>query len=396
VSPAPSVTLRPATVEDVLLLWRWRNDPDTRQASFDEAPVPLDAHTRWLEDSLRRDDRRIYIVRAAGPEAGAGVDAGMVRLDLSGSEGTVSINIAPEWRGKGVGPAALRAVESEAFGRLGLSRLVAQVKADNPASRIAFERAGFTATATVGELITFARPSPASGRRRRRAGQRLCIIPARGGSKRFPRKNLAPFNGTPLVARAIEVAKLAGLFDRILVSTDDPEIALLAERAGADVHHRDARLAAESARLVEVCHALLDDLTGKGERIDAFCLLIPPAPFRTPVHVQEAYALLEAHRANGVMSVSEFPHVPFWAVHEAQGHVRLYWGKRWLQSRDRLPVLFRHNGIVIWMRAAAFRRHGDFYCPRVVPYYMGLEDSVDIDHPLDLEFAEFLSERRTS
>jgi N-acylneuraminate cytidylyltransferase len=322
----------------------------------------------------------------------------MVRLDLAGSEATVSINVAPEWRGKGVGPAALRAVESEAFGRLGLVRLVARVKVENITSRAAFEQVGFTPIDLADDTITFIRSAPRSGPagRSRHSGKRLCIIPARGGSKRFPRKNVALFDGTPLLVRAVEVAKLTGLFERIVVSTEDSEIALLAKGAGAELHHREASLATDSTRVVDVCRAVFDDPAGLGEDVPVFCVLIPTAPFRTPAHVGEAYALLEARRANGVMSVSEFPHVPFWAVHEARGHVRLFWGKRWLRSRDRLPVLYRHNGVVIWMRTAAFRRYRDFYCPRVLPYYMGPEDSIDIDRPRDLEFAEFLLRRRTS
>jgi N-acylneuraminate cytidylyltransferase len=346
---------------------------------------------RWFEDTLRRDDRRIYIVQSARAEAG------MVRLDLSGDEATVSINIAPEWRGKGVGPQALRAASAEAFGRLGLLRLVAKVKADNIASRAAFEQAGFTPTGPADDIITFVCSAPpGSVRPSRRSGKRLCIIPARGGSKRFPRKNVALFDGTPLLVRTVEVAKLAGLFDRIVVSTEDSEMALLAKRAGADLHHREACLATDAARVVDVCRAVFDDPAGLGQGVSVFCVLIPTAPFRTPTHVREAYELLEHRRANAVMSVSEFPHVPFWAMHEVRGRMRLFWGKRWLRSRDRLPALHRHNGVVIWMRSAAFRRYRDFYCPRVVPYYMGLEDSVDIDHPLDLEFAEFLLRRRKS
>lgn len=220
----------------------------------------------------------------------------------------------------------------------------------------------------------------------------VCIIPARGGSKRFPRKNVALFDGTPFVVRAVEVAHRTGLFTRIVVSTEDPEIARLAVGVGAELHPRPAVLATDSARVSEICRDVL--AAGRVPRGGEFCVLIPPVPFRTSEHVMEAHALLTP-QVQGVLSVSEFPHTPVWAVHEVQGAVRLFWGKRWLQSRDQLPVLYRHNGVVIWMRAAAFRRHGDFYCPRVVPYYMGREESVDIDHPLDLEFAEFLLRRRT-
>ena len=221
---------------------------------------------------------------------------------------------------------------------------------------------------------------------------RLCLIPARGGSKRFPRKNIAPFRGRPLLAATVEVARDAGVFDRIVVSTEDAEIARIAKDAGADVHERDPRLAGDAARLVDVCRTVLDEIE-REVPVPAFCLLIPTSPFRTAEHVREAYRLLDS-RANGVMSLAEWPHVPLWAVHEVRGAVKLFHGRRYLRSRGALPRLYRHNGVVLWMRTAAFRRYGDFYCPRVRPYYMSLEESVDVDHELDLHFAEFLAARK--
>jgi CMP-N-acetylneuraminic acid synthetase/RimJ/RimL family protein N-acetyltransferase len=377
------VALRPATAGDSAAIWRWRNDPETRRASFDEAPVPRETHRRWFADSLARPARRIFVVRVDG------ADAGMVRLDLAGTDATVSINIAPERRGRGVGTAALAAAAAEAFTRLGARRLVAHVKADNAPSRRAFERAGFAARGQAGQVVTLVRHADGGGR----APRRLALVPARGGSRRFPRKNVALFDGRPLVSRAVDVARAAGVFDRIVVSTEDAEIAALGKAAGAEVHARDRALAADGARVVDVCRAVLDELEAGGDPMDAFAVLLPTSPFRTAAHVRESLALLESRRANVVMSVAPFPHVPQWAVRETRGFLRLYFGRGTLKSRDRLAPLYRHNGVVLWARTAAFRRQPDFYGPRVVPYHMTLEDSVDVDHELDLRFAEFLLRR---
>jgi len=143
----PIVTLRRAIAEDRLALWKWRNDPETRRASFNQAEISLEEHSRWLEESLARPDRRIYIVQADG------VDAGAMRLDLAAGEAMVNINLAPEWRGRGIGSRALRALCREAFGPLGLGRLTARVKADNAASRAAFEQAGFAVTGHGDPLV---------------------------------------------------------------------------------------------------------------------------------------------------------------------------------------------------------------------------------------------------
>jgi CMP-N-acetylneuraminic acid synthetase/RimJ/RimL family protein N-acetyltransferase len=376
----PAVALRPAAVGDAAALLAWRNDPAARRASFDPREVTAAEHARWLAQSLARADRRLWIVTADG------ADAGMVRLDLEGRAATVSINLAPAARGRGLGAAALRTLAAEAFGPLGLATLRARVKRDNRASLAAFRRAGFSGRGdrAVLELQLVA------------PGRRLALIPARGGSRRFPGKNLAVFDGRPLLARTVQVAREAGLFARIVVSTEDAEVARVAAEAGAEVLPRDPKLAADSARLVDVCLAVLDDLERQGERLAAFCLLLPTAPFRTAAHVREAWGVLERRRAHGVMSVAEFPHVPLWAVREVRGSLRLFFGRRWLRSRDRLPVLYRHNGVVLWMRTAPFRRARDFYGPRMAPYRMDLRSSVDLDHPLDLEFAEFLHARRTT
>lgn len=133
----PRVWLREATLEDSERVWRWRNDAEARRGSFDEREIPFDEHRQWFERTIQRPDRRMCVVVAGG------VEAGVVRLDLEGSGAIVSINIAPEWRGKGVGKAALRALAERAFGELGLKQLVARIKAENVGSRRAFEDVGF-------------------------------------------------------------------------------------------------------------------------------------------------------------------------------------------------------------------------------------------------------------
>jgi pseudaminic acid biosynthesis-associated methylase len=145
----PVVGLRPATLADCERLWRWRNDPATRRASFDEREIALDDHRRWLAAALADAAREVYVVLADGEAAGT------VRLDRAGPEATVSIAIAPEVRGRGLGAAALRALVERAFAAGDVDRLVARVKPDNPASRAAFEAAGFRVVGE-GEALTLA------------------------------------------------------------------------------------------------------------------------------------------------------------------------------------------------------------------------------------------------
>ena len=149
-SPSLTVALRPAGHDDCRRVWLWRNDEATRRASFDATPIPLERHERWFQATLQSPERRLYIVEAAGEAAG------VVRLDLEGERATVSINLAAEWRGRGVGPLALERLTEVAFATLGLNRLLASVKADNRASLAAFEKAGF-ASSVRGETVTLHR-----------------------------------------------------------------------------------------------------------------------------------------------------------------------------------------------------------------------------------------------
>ncbi len=145
---APAVRLRPALASDAITLWRWRNDPQTRAASFSGVTVELAEHERWLQETLGRADRRLYVAHADGR------DVATARLDVQGADAVVSLTVAPEWRGRGIATRVLRALVAEAFGAPGLRRLVARVKPDNAASRAAFERAGFTpAGGDDGELV---------------------------------------------------------------------------------------------------------------------------------------------------------------------------------------------------------------------------------------------------
>jgi RimJ/RimL family protein N-acetyltransferase len=147
---AEAVTLRPAEASDARRLWSLRNDEAVRRASLDPAPIPWSTHERWFRQSLERDDRRIYVIEVECRPEGA------ARLDIAGDEAAISIYLAAEWRGRGVGPLVLRRLVEIAFRDLGIRRLVASVKADNHASVSAFIKAGFTRV-SEGPVLTFRR-----------------------------------------------------------------------------------------------------------------------------------------------------------------------------------------------------------------------------------------------
>ena len=136
--PMTGVGLRPAQAEDCRAIWEWRNDPDTREASFHTDVIFFEQHREWFEKRFDSPDLRIRIILS--PQ---GKEIGYVRFRIDGEEAEVSVALDSEERGKGYGPAALRAAAEELFSEGRVNRLTALIKHSNPGSRQAFERAGF-------------------------------------------------------------------------------------------------------------------------------------------------------------------------------------------------------------------------------------------------------------
>lgn len=153
----PAVALRPATAEDCRAVWLWRNDDETRRASFDSSFIEYETHQRWFLDSLERPGRKIYIVLEGGEPCG------VVRLDVTARQATVSIFLDRRRQGQGIGPSALDAVADVAKQDLHLNCLLALVKPDNYASLAAFKRAGFTPSPTAA-AVTMVKVLDAGGR----------------------------------------------------------------------------------------------------------------------------------------------------------------------------------------------------------------------------------------
>jgi CMP-N,N'-diacetyllegionaminic acid synthase len=215
------------------------------------------------------------------------------------------------------------------------------------------------------------------------------LIPARGGSKGIQRKNLAPVGGKPLLRWTVEAALAAQALERVVVSTDDDEIAAAA--ADCEVLRRPAALAADETPMLEVVLHALDSL----EAADAVCLLQPTSPLRRPEHVDAAVALLRESGADGVVSVVEVPHqyLPG-SLMTLEGNrlARLEPGAPTL--RQQKPALVARNGpAVLVVRSEGLAERG-LYGGDLRALPMDPRDSVDVDGPYELELAELLHSRR--
>lgn len=182
---------------------------------------------------------------------------------------------------------------------------------------------------------------------------KLCIIPARGGSKRIKRKNIKPFLGKPIIQYSIETAIASGLFDEVMVSTDDNEIAELARANGAKVPFlRSEESASDFATTMQVILEVLENYKASGKVFDQICCLYPTAPFVKPEHLKEG---LEKMTDEGLKSV--FPVVPFsypiWrGLREKDGLISMVWPENITTRSQDLETVYHDAGQWYWLNVS--------------------------------------------
>lgn len=215
----------------------------------------------------------------------------------------------------------------------------------------------------------------------------LAVIPARGGSKRLPRKNVLELAGKPLIAWTIEAAKNSKYIDHFIVSTDDQEISNVSKKYGAEVLTRPGELATDTASSVDV---VLHAIEVQNQSYDYVILLQPTSPLRTAQHIDEAIELLFEKNANAVISVCETDHSPLWANilpddgnmdDFIRGEVK---GKR---SQD-LPTYYRLNGSIYIVSTVFLKKQLTMFINKsCYSYVMEQIFSIDVDNILDYEIA---------
>lgn len=220
----------------------------------------------------------------------------------------------------------------------------------------------------------------------------LYIIPARGGSKGIPRKNIKPLGGRPLIAYAIDAARAAGADDRhIILSTDDGEIAAVARSLGLPVGYmRPAALATDTAGSREVVVDAMDHADREGIDYDCVVLLQPTSPFRTADDIRKAVQLYSPE-IDMVVSVCEAPANPYYNCFEtdpASGYLHISKGDGLYTRRQDAPRAWTYNGAVYVINPESIRRMPLGAFPRRVPVEMPTGRSLDLDTPTDWLVAE--------
>ncbi len=229
----------------------------------------------------------------------------------------------------------------------------------------------------------------------------LAVIPARGGSKGIKRKNLAPVAGKPLVVHSIEHAKAAQRVTRVIVSTDDEEIAAVSRAAGAEVPFlRPPELAGDEVLDLPVFEHVLEELAGR-ERYapDLVVHLRPTAPLRKTGWIDAAVELLQANQeADSVRSVSKPAQHPYRVFRiGADGFLdpilKHEHPTPYLLRRQDLPDMYYYNCVIDVTRPATIREQHSMTGRRILPFVMDSDDAIDIDSPRDLVVARLLMEQ---
>lgn len=225
----------------------------------------------------------------------------------------------------------------------------------------------------------------------------LAIIPARGGSKGIPGKNLVNLAGKPLIAYTLNAAKMARSISKIVVSTDDIEIAEVSKKYGGEVPFmRPPELASDDSPAIDTYLYTIERLKNEFHQMhEEFLVLQPTSPLRTVEDIENAIHIFRDKKADSLISVTKADHPPFWARRiDENGVLRYYLQNTGIDNKNRqnYPVTYLPNGSVFIFRYSLLVKHKSYYSEGTYPYVMPKERSVDIDDEIDLRYAEYLLE----
>ena len=228
----------------------------------------------------------------------------------------------------------------------------------------------------------------------------LGLIPARGGSKSIPGKNICSVGGRPLLAYTADAALASRRLSRIVLSTDDPQIAKVGKWLGLEVPFlRPNLISQDESPAIDVMQHALRFLEDDGYRPDAVMLLQPTSPLRRAEHIDQAVSILETTGANTVVSVVRVPHQfnPVSVMKINDDRLTPFSSGTMITRRQDKPEVYARNGPAILLtRTEVLLGDNQLYGDDCRPLVMDAHDSADIDEPADLDYIEYLLARRVA
>jgi pseudaminic acid cytidylyltransferase len=222
--------------------------------------------------------------------------------------------------------------------------------------------------------------------------KKVAIIPARGGSKRIPNKNIKVFAGQPIISYSINAAKDSKLFDRIILSTDSKEIAEIGKSYGAEVPFmRPSELADDYTGTVDVLIHALNWLNVHDKFYNYFCCIYATAPFLNKVFINKAFDILRENKAVSAFSVTSYPYPIFRALKiDTNNRVKMFWPEHLHSRSNDLSEAYHDAGQFYWCDTKKFLKEEIVFSSDSVPVILPRYLVQDIDTPEDWETAEKL------
>lgn len=217
----------------------------------------------------------------------------------------------------------------------------------------------------------------------------LAIITARGGSKRIPRKNIKEFCGKPIMAYSVEACVQSGVFDTVMVSTEDEEIAQIGKKYGAQVpFYRSEKTAGDFANTNDVIDEVIAEYEKRGEFFDFIACIYPTAPFITAERIRDAVNKLSESDADSLIPVVGFSFPPQRGMEIVDGCLQLVYPQyRDTRSQDLTPH-YHDAGQFYIMRTESYKKTGRIMAGKILPFVLSEMEVQDIDNPVDWELAE--------
>jgi len=228
--------------------------------------------------------------------------------------------------------------------------------------------------------------------------KKIAIIPARGGSTRLPRKNIIHVAGRPVLDYTVQAAIKSGLFDHIIVSTEDNEIAECAKASGAEFWGRSEELASDTATMDDVMRDVLEQFNKKYSAYPkTFCCLLATSALRSSEDIKNTFSLLKPGDCDFVMTYKEYESNPHEALKLGEnGELKPMWPDIMFRKRWERPHLVKDAGSVYWLDTKSFLEQDTFFGNNLKGYLIPAERAIDLDVPNDLELMEYFMAKRNS